>query len=43
MRAIEGLSRSLTVIPAAHRTSTLKGCDKVYGSANGTIDLDSPR
>jgi ABC-type multidrug transport system fused ATPase/permease subunit len=35
MEAIENLSRDLTLILIAHRTTTLKGCDKIVELQNG--------
>jgi len=37
MQSIETLSRSLTVILIAHRTSTLRGCDRVYRVGVGGV------
>ena len=40
MQSIESLSRSLTVILIAHRTSTLRGCDRVYRVGVGGVAID---
>ena len=38
MKAIEGLSRDLTLVMIAHRLSTLSCCDHVIEIANGTVE-----
>lgn len=37
MRAIDALSRDLTVLIIAHRLSTLKNCSQIFEVGNGTI------
>ena len=41
MQSIETLSRSLTVILIAHRTSTLRGCDRVYRVGVGGVAAET--
>ena len=38
MDSIENLSKELTIIIVAHRTSTLKNCDKIIEISNGRIN-----
>jgi ATP-binding cassette subfamily B protein len=42
MKAINGLSESLTVIMIAHRLSTLKSCDRVIRLEHGSVSSDGP-
>jgi ATP-binding cassette subfamily B protein len=37
MKAIEGLSKELTIILIAHRISTIERCDRVIELANGMV------
>ena len=42
IKAIEGLGPDITILMIAHRTSTLKFCDRVIEIANGVIKADGP-
>jgi ABC-type multidrug transport system fused ATPase/permease subunit len=43
MKAIDGLSKELTVIMIAHRISTVRSCDKILKLDNGTVSaFDRP-
>jgi ABC-type multidrug transport system fused ATPase/permease subunit len=43
MKAIDGLSKDLTVIMIAHRLSTVRRCDKILKLHKGkVVDFDKP-
>jgi ATP-binding cassette, subfamily B, bacterial PglK len=42
IKAIEGLGPDITILMIAHRTSTLKFCDRVIEIGNGAIKADGP-
>ena len=42
MKAINGLSESLTVIMIAHRLSTVESCDRVIRLEHGSVSADGP-
>jgi len=41
LEAVEGLSRTLTVIMIAHRTSTLRSCEAIYRVEGGLVHSDT--
>jgi len=41
LEAVEGLSRSLTVIMIAHRTSTLRSCEAIYRVEGGVVHSET--
>jgi ABC-type multidrug transport system fused ATPase/permease subunit len=42
IKAVEGLGQGITILMIAHRTSTLKFCDRVIEIDNGVIKADGP-
>jgi ATP-binding cassette subfamily B protein len=42
MKAIEGLSRELTIVMIAHRLSTVQGCDRVIELEGGSLLKQGP-
>jgi ABC-type multidrug transport system fused ATPase/permease subunit len=42
MKAVEGLSRELTVVMIAHRLTTVAGCDRVIRLHEGGVAIDGP-
>ena len=43
MKAIHALKGQKTILIIAHRLSTLKGCDVVYGLQNGKLKIESKK
>ena len=41
MKSIENLPKSLTLLIIAHRTSTLKNCDRVFNMDNGKLNIEN--
>ena len=41
MKSIENLPKSITLLIIAHRTSTLKNCDRVFNMDNGKLNIEN--